>query len=127
VEPQGGVWHCNRRNLHSCFSEHNLEEAAVLPFPALWPRGCAYLSTINCISPCLCPVPIGFNPLPTPIVVLILNYVSKAPINRMYTILRIVGMSSSLIGRKEKRKGKREIHTHTYMWASKNAHLNKYF
>jgi hypothetical protein len=32
-------------------------------------RGCAYLGlqvkAINCISPCLCPVLIGFNPLPT--------------------------------------------------------------
>jgi hypothetical protein len=32
-------------------------------------KGCAYLGlqvkAINCISPCLCPVLIGFNPLPT--------------------------------------------------------------
>jgi hypothetical protein len=31
-------------------------------------RGCAYLGlqvkAMNCISPCLCPVLIGFNPLP---------------------------------------------------------------
>jgi hypothetical protein len=60
VEPQAGAWHCNRRNLHSCFSEHNLGDAAVLSFPCFIAKGCAYLclqvKAINCISPCLCPV-----------------------------------------------------------------------
>jgi hypothetical protein len=26
VEPRGGAWHCNRRKLPSCFSEHKLRQ-----------------------------------------------------------------------------------------------------
>jgi hypothetical protein len=37
----GRAWHCNRRNLHSCFFERNLGDAAVLPFPVSC-QGCAY-------------------------------------------------------------------------------------
>jgi hypothetical protein len=68
VAPQGGAWHCNRRKLCSCFSEHNLGDAAVLPFPVSG-GGCAHLGprakAINCLSLCLCPALIGFNLLPT--------------------------------------------------------------
>jgi hypothetical protein len=68
VEPQGGVWHCNGRNLHSCFSKQ-FKRHSCSAFPCFMAKGCAYLGlqvkAINCVLPCLCPVLIGFNPIPT--------------------------------------------------------------
>jgi hypothetical protein len=64
-----GAWYCNRRSLHSWFSEHKPRRHSCSSFPCFMPEGCAYLGlqvkAINCISPCLCVVLIGFNPLPT--------------------------------------------------------------
>jgi hypothetical protein len=66
----GTAWHCNRRNLCSCFFERNLRDSAVLLFSVSC-QGCDYLGlqvkAINCISTCFCPVLIGFNLLPTAI------------------------------------------------------------
>jgi hypothetical protein len=45
VEPRGRVWHCNRRSLHSYFSECNLGDTAVLPFPVSWLGLCLSRST----------------------------------------------------------------------------------
>jgi hypothetical protein len=61
------VWHCNRRNLHSCFSEHEqLRRCSCSVFRAVP----ILEKQVSRVSPCLCPVLIGFNLLSTLILLL---------------------------------------------------------